>query len=368
MKYGIVSYNMHGNFTNYGSALQSYALQTAINRLENTSSVIIDYVPDVLKDKEVLNPMKNMWDVDDFSRHCCELSMPAIQENYRRFLDFYSKKYSKTSKVYTSSNFNETLSDEQLDGYVCGSDTIWCITEFHGFDDGYFGNYEAMKKTRTVSYAASFGDIAFSDQEKKILVDRLHNFKMIGIRENTMIDFIRNNVSVPVERVIDPTLLLSTSDYEKIMAPRLVSQKYVLLYSRRYNEDMEKYADELAKILDCIVVEISLRAVNSYKHKMYYEAGVDEFLSLTKHAEYVVTNSYHGAIFAIQMRRPFSVFSREQANTKIPQMLSLLDLSNRFFTTEKKAQEKIDYDAVSEKLSTLRQRSMLFLKEELSCQ
>lgn len=29
---GIVSYNMYGNFTNYGSALQSYALQKALDK------------------------------------------------------------------------------------------------------------------------------------------------------------------------------------------------------------------------------------------------------------------------------------------------------------------------------------------------
>ena len=33
MRFGIVSYNRYGNFTNYGSALQSWALKTAVNRL-----------------------------------------------------------------------------------------------------------------------------------------------------------------------------------------------------------------------------------------------------------------------------------------------------------------------------------------------
>jgi len=179
MKYGIVSYNMYGNFTNYGSALQSYALQTAVNRIGNSTSIIIDYLPDILKNKDPLNPMKNIWDVDPISRHCCELCMPAIRENFKKFSTFYGEHYIKTKKVYTSANFDKSASKEQLDGYICGSDTIWCTLEFHGFDDGYFGNYDSMKRLRTISYAASFGDAIFSEADKKTLVERLKNFRRI---------------------------------------------------------------------------------------------------------------------------------------------------------------------------------------------
>lgn len=42
---GIVSYNMYGNFTNYGSALQSYALQKALDKtsIREIESTIDDY-------------------------------------------------------------------------------------------------------------------------------------------------------------------------------------------------------------------------------------------------------------------------------------------------------------------------------------
>ena len=64
MRFGIVSYNRYGNFTNYGSALQSWALYTAINRTGLGDAVLVNYCPDILADKEPLNPMKNMWDKD----------------------------------------------------------------------------------------------------------------------------------------------------------------------------------------------------------------------------------------------------------------------------------------------------------------
>ena len=155
-KLGIISYNIYGNFTNYGSALQSWALHQAIKRIGDYQPVLVDYCPDVLMDRDPLNPFKNMWDQDEDSRRMCELTMPAIRVNYENFENFYTDRFYRTPKKYTSADFNEVVEDEKLDGFVCGSDTIFCIEEFQGFDDGYYANFECMKG-KSVSYAASFG-------------------------------------------------------------------------------------------------------------------------------------------------------------------------------------------------------------------
>ena len=179
---GIVSYNINCNFTNYGSALQSWALSTSIARL-GFRPVLIDYCPDVLKDADPLNPFKKMWDQDVESRRMCEQTMPAIRENYRKFEEFYTKRFNRTGKKYTSADFNDVVTDEHLDGFVCGSDTIFCVDEF-GLDDGYYANYPVMKNGYAVAYAASFGDSHFDATTFEILDKRLQNFKAIGIREN----------------------------------------------------------------------------------------------------------------------------------------------------------------------------------------
>ena len=78
---GTISYNIYCNFTNYGSALQTWALHQAIKKVGNgeISPILIDYCPDCLMDKDTLNPFKNMWDKDEESRRMCELTMPAIR-------------------------------------------------------------------------------------------------------------------------------------------------------------------------------------------------------------------------------------------------------------------------------------------------
>lgn len=361
-----ISYNIHANFTNYGSALQSWALTQAIKKLGH-KPVLVDYCPDCLKDKDPLNPMKNMWDADEESRRMCEFSLPAIRINYEKFERFYTEKFNRTKKVYTKENFNEIVEDENIDGFVCGSDTIFCVDEF-GMDDGYYANYPVMRNGYSISYAASFGDSHFNDETYKILTHHLGNFKALGIRENWMIPYIKEHSSTPVQHVLDPTLLMTKDDLETIAEPEcLEEQKYLLLYARRYNKKMFDYADELAKKNGWKVIDISLRATNADKHRMFYEAGVEEFLSLVRHAEYLVTNSFHGMIMGVHYRRPFVVFSREQCDIKIDEVLELMGLSDRkLITGAEPVAVSIDYDSVHNRIAEARVGSMEYLSSALS--
>ena len=107
-KIGVISYNIYGNFTNYGSALQSWALHKQISLLDY-SPVLIDYCPDILANNNPLDPFINMWDKDDESIRMCKLSMPAIRENFFKFEKFYTEKFYRTKKKYSSKNFDEEI-------------------------------------------------------------------------------------------------------------------------------------------------------------------------------------------------------------------------------------------------------------------
>ena len=363
-KIGTVSYNIYCNFTNYGSALQTWALHQAIKKIGGFQPVLVDYCPDILADMDPLNPFNNMWDKDGESRKMCELTLPAICENYKKFDDFYKMRFARTSQAYTSKNFDEII-QEQIDGFVCGSDTIFCPDEF-GVDDGYFANYAPMKG-HSIAYAASFGDPTLTKSISSQINERLRNFKAIGLREKMMIPYVMEQTSVPLQKVIDPTLLLTQDEYEPITEERIINDKYLLFYSRRYSPKMEAYAEQLAKENGWKIVEISLRATNAQKgHIMFYQAGVEEFLSLMKYAEYVVTNSFHGMIFSVQMKRQFAGFTRDQCNSKINELLSLFGLDNRLYVTGQERYPDIDYDAVHKRIAIKRMKSKEFLDFSLS--
>lgn len=323
IRIGIVSYNIYCNFTNYGSALQSWALYQSIKRISPDlyQPVLVDYCPDSLSDKDPLNPFSNMWDQDPESRKMCELSLPAIRINYQKFDHFYHTYFGLTSQKYTSENFNSIA---------------------HFDTDSY-----------------------------QILNNRLQNFLAIGLRENKFIPYLKEHINpngIQVFRTIDPTLLLDTGDYDTIAASRIITEKYLLLYARRYNKEMEAFAEKVARDNGWTIVEISLRSTNSAKgHKMFYEAGVEEFLSLVKYSEYVITNSFHGLIFAVQYRKQLAVFSRESGDNKIAEVLELFDLKECLLTKAPSVIPQIhDYDAVHARINTARETSLDFLTKELN--
>ena len=363
---GIVSCNINCNFTNYGSALQSWALSHAIERCSGSIiTKLVDYCPTLHLESNALNPARKMWDQDEETKKNIELSMPAIRENYYKFEDFYTNRFRKTKKKYTSRNYNDIIADEGIDGFVCGSDTIFCVDEWKEFDEAYYANYDSMRN-RSVAYAASFGDSHFKENDYPVLNAMLQNFKAIGLRENDMLDYVRKQVKVRAERVIDPTLLLKAEEYDSITAEPQEQEKYLLLYSRRYNKKMEEYADALAKRNGWKVVEISIRATNADRHTMRYDAGVEEFLSLVKHCECMVTNSFHGIIFSTQFRRPFYCFSREQGDKKIGELLALFGLNNRILVNgSEDVPNSVDFDEVHRRIGKMREFSMDFLKYEL---
>lgn len=371
MKYiGQVSYNINCNFTNYGSALQTWALSQMIDKLGaefGLQSKLIDYCPKVLEDSDCLNPQKKMWDKDQEVRRQIEMMMPAIRENYQKFEDFYTNRFRRTKLKYTDDNFNDVVKDESIEGFVCGSDTIFCINEFKGFVEGYYANFDCMRG-KSVSYAASFGDPTFTEADYLILNNRLQNFKALGIREFDMLPYVKEHVKVRAERTIDPTLLAEASLYDSIIAEPQMKEQYILLYSRRYNKAMEQYAEQMAKQMGVKLVEISIRATNAEKgHIMRYDAGVEEFLSLVKHAECVVTNSFHGVIFAVQLRTPFYCFSREQGDTKIGEILDLFGLKNHIMVDGTETfPNKIDFDDVHDRIAQARLRSEEYLQFALT--
>ena len=223
-------------------------------------------------------------------------------------------------------------------------------------------------KGKSVSYAASFGDPTFTEQDYLTLNERLKNFKALGIREFNMLPYVKEHVGVRAERTIDPTLLAEASLYDKIIGEPQMREKYILFYSRRYNKYMEQYAERMAKEKGLKLVEISIRATNAAKgHVMRYDAGVEEFLSLVKHAECVITNSFHGVIFAVQLRTPFYCFSREQGDTKIGEILNLFGLNNRIMIDgSEKVPYEIDYDTVHQRIAEARKPAEDYLKYALS--
>ena len=132
---------------------------------------------------------------------------------------------------------------------------------------------------------------------------------------------------------------------------------------------MEAFAEQMAKEKGLRIVEISLRATNVDKgHLMMYQAGVEEFLSLIKNAEVVVTNSFHGIIMSVLFHKLFYGFSREQCDNKTAELSDLLGLSHRMLVTGNEIiANEINFEDVHRIIKSARETSLSFLKKALDC-
>ena len=306
-----------------------------------------------------------MWDTDLESRKMCELSLPFIKINYDKIRNFYLQEIRLTNRGYTSKDIDNVI-NEEIFIFICGSDSIWDVTEF-GMDRAFFADYSVMRRN-SIAYAPSFQDSFFyySQEQQDLFIKYLDNFAAVGIRDEEPLDFICNYAHVEVKRVVDPTLLLKSSDYDDIIAPRQEKERYMLYYSRRYNKTMEDFVDKIAIENNLKVIEISLRYTNCKKHRMFYEAGIEEFLSLVKYAECVITNSFHCMIFAMHFEKEFYVFTREHCNNKIYELLLRLDLEDRLLKNGSEiVKRKIDYPSVKEHLEKERVESLEFLERHI---
>ena len=97
-----------------------------------------------------------------------------------------------------------------------------------------------------------------------------------------------------------------------------------------------------------------------------YKSGVEEFLSLVKYAECIVTNSFHGIIMSVMFNKVFYGFSREQCDNKTLELTELMGLRNRMLVTgQEECSDYIGFDNVHAILDVARNESLAFLKAEL---
>lgn len=363
---GIVSYNIHYKYSNYGSILQSYALQETLKSYTDCTPLILDYCPDNFLECDPLNPL-NMADHIEQAYAQQQIDLKTIAENEQKIRHFIAANYNLSNRQYTSDTFNDSLQQEELDGYLCGSDAIWSIEYFKHFDKAFYGDHPCMQG-RTIAYAASFGETVFDDELRSQMLQRMKNFKAIGLRESTEFDVITKNTDVCVEQVLDPTLLLPAEKYQTIMSKRIIAEPYLLVYSRRQDSNMYDLAKKIAKEKELTIVNISLHTDADFDCNYQYCAGVEEFLSLIHYAEIVITNSLHGTIFSVLLQKNFLVFPRIHGDRKIDKFLTLLNLEDhKVVDTAQEIpwQQPIDYKSVMPLLENYREKSINYLKYAL---
>ena len=358
-------------YCNFGTALQSSAIYHVVKGLGYQPSMINYFRERRYVDKDEMSRSGVVR--KGFNKVMQLLTSKTDISNKREllFADYIKRNTSETSVCNTYSELS-ALNDE-FDAFVCGSDQIWSPL---CFDDKYFLSF-VNDSRKMVAYAPSIGSSHIANEEIKFrMKDLLERFCNISVREKQGATIISKLTGKKAEVVLDPTMLLTSKDWDSIINSSTITIKddYIICYYLGDYKRYTKWVNKLSEKLQMPAYVIPIFGNQDGQH-IPFEVGPDEFVSLIKNAKYVCTDSYHGMLFAINYNIPFSVFSRfeendpKNQNSRIYSLLELLSLEKRLvnlkWLPEKELIDTIDFSSVNAKISKWRRHSLEYLSDEL---
>lgn len=374
---------------NFGCVLGAYAIQHVAQEISGAYVELIDYRPVQEKHNIVTKAIRamkrfNVYGVaSTLKKYNSRIEWKQLvhqkwakdkmsdPERIRKF-EAFRNKYFRRSKPYTAINKRHY---PQYDVYLVGSDVVWLL------DDLWMENSPAMLSftdgidCRRISYAASLGD--FSAQiGRKMLVKRLYRhglgrFDAVSVREETSASYLKPLYNGKIYCCMDPTLLLSSKDYEEIKQTSSVSSPsgYIYVYMLDGTGKFYKTANEISRQTGLPIVRCCDQ-INGYEN-VAVEAegdGPADFLSRIKNAELVITNSFHAVCFSLIYHKKFFAVRRNTQAYKTEEMLKKLGLYERYLDMSNcnDVLKPIDFEAVDRKLDNWRRESEDYLKKALN--
>lgn len=355
---------------NYGSILQSYATQKAINKL-NCDCEIIDYTKIEEQGKNIARTLcenSKFWSRNVFLKLIYYiLQTPNYLYSYNKFKKYRKQLLKQTEIEYSS--FEELCERPPMaDVYCSGSDQIWGKIGTDEVDKAYFLEF-VPKGARCISYAASIGKAAISNETKLALKTYLTKYESIFVREKTAVEIIKKEGIDNVKLVLDPTLLLENNEWEKLIKSKPKFKKYILLYQLHDNPRFVEYAKSFSKQTGIELVRICPSVQSLFRGgKGVFLPTPQEFLSLFKNAEYVITDSFHGTVFSLLFNRKFIDVLPSETGTRIINILELTKLEDRIlkdYNDFSYIGKDVDFTEANAILNDERKKSIELLKNAL---
>ena len=367
MKVGTITYH---RAVNYGAVLQTFALQKVLDKLDVDNDVV-DYRADYIE--WIYKPfcMRDRKNIKDFFK--IVKGAPIKNKKRKQFFSFIKNNIRVSKKAYTK----ETLykANDEYDLFIAGSDQVFNL-DCSNYDTNYLLDFvkDSNKKT---SYAASFGFDEMPKEDVKEYKRLLSGFKSISVREAQGVKIVKKAINRDALEVLDPTLLISGEEWQKIVGEVAQNEKgYILIYALLPSKTLIEFADKLQEKtgLEIVFVKDSLtkEGHNVLSKNVKYLKDVEpfEFVKLIANAEYVITNSFHGTAFSINFNKKFFtelLAPETKVNSRLENILDMLNLRDRqLVSLENLTLDEVDYEKVNKILEERRINSIDYLKNILA--
>lgn len=362
---GILTLPLHGN---YGGLLQLFALKKVleglghnvihINRWRSTPNYK-GIISSILKGRS-LKPI-----IDDYLNP---------NKNYllatSTFSDFIEKHITPSSELLRSSRaLSNYLIQADFDAVIVGSDQVWrerytpCIYD-------YFLDFN-LPNTKKISYAASYGLSEYENlqSDPKKVASLLKDFDAVSVREDIALEWCKELGVEDARHVLDPTLLLTKKCYAELLGRAVKpDHRQLVTYILDDSEDCEEAIDRVKCHLSLVSCDLRIQNAENSDPK----SGIEHWVGSIMHADFVLIDSFHGLVFSALFNVPFiAVCNASRGSARFTSVCRQLGLEDRLVfdyaeITDELIDQEIDWEAVNQKLSSLRGESIEFIKRALS--
>lgn len=278
--------------------------------------------------------------------------------------------------------------NELCDTFVIGSDQVWNYgISKHSGKSFYLDFADDTKKK--IAYATSFGHaVDFApDNERRIISALMQRFDSISMREGDGVKICKEVYGADSTRVLDPVFLV---DPEKVYKPLAAKSKhhedepfiaaYILDPTPEKREALLHVSKKLGgiKIINLLDGFPWLFAENKRKMNLdncIEDLQVEDWLYYLSNARFVVTDSCHGASFAMIFKKDFiAITNKKRGYSRFKSLADVFGIKNRIVTEPEtilkndSLLEPVDYETVDQIMKSEARRSTEWLKYALEAE
>lgn len=379
MKICIITLSLRNN---YGCLLQAFALQRTLRDMGH-DVLTADYWNTKISWKMRLacNPFVRIIRKFLFGKKITIFYRDAhkcgIDSEIRRFVreNIKTTDYIKAPAVYAD------FQKYRFDAYVVGSDQIWRNSMAQYLPTSFLDFLPDEEKSIRIAYAASFGVDSFSSGKFSMdyFAGLARKFVAVSVREDSGVDICAKSFGVKAEHVLDPTMLVPSCCYENIIESD-IKGGYIVKPEKPFSFAYilnTKLATEKDIFVQLKMAFGAIETINPKEdfNKIFpnWELAklrpVSEWLMKIKYSDFVITDSFHGAVFSIIFKKPFAIIKNEHTGiARIESLLKMFSLENRISDSPdvseiiKVKDIPINWEKVDEILSIRRIESKKFLE------
>jgi hypothetical protein len=249
---------------------------------------------------------------------------------------------------------------------VVGSDEVWNLAHpWYSHKPLFYG--EGLKTGRLFSYAASFGNYDAERGLDRFWSDKLARFSAVSVRDYNSRALVSEALGVEPALVLDPCLQFA----DRIPRERAEGERpYALVYGHGFPDWLGPVAREWAASRGLALLSVGYGCPFADDERI--EEGPLGFARLVAGAEAVITNFFHGCVFALVMGKPFVVTPTPYRLNKVRDLTAKLHADRHLLSEPTGVEEFADLlglppaPAVEQRVADLRHAGTSYLDAALA--